>query len=102
VPDWSHDLSEADRAYDEALRLLDQGQGTQAEALLELVVRATSAGGDNVLRTRALCVLGEWLLERDRTDEGRRRLSEALAVEVPDPERVAAERERARELLRNV
>ncbi len=99
MPEWPHDLSAADRALDEALRLLEQKHGTQAEALLELVISATRVNGDDVLRTRALCVLGEWLLEQDRRAEGREWLIEALAIEVADAERVAAERERARELL---
>lgn len=102
MSNWSHDLSDAERAYDEALRLLEQKHGEQAEGLLELVVRATRAAGDGALRTKALLVLGEWLLEEGRREEGRERLSEALAVEMADPEPVAAERARARELLRNV
>jgi hypothetical protein len=102
VPDWSHDLSDADRAFDEALRLLEQKHGEQAEGLLELVVRATQATGDGILRTRALCVLGEWLLEQGRRDEGRERLREAVATKVAPAEQVAAERERARALLKNV
>jgi hypothetical protein len=99
VRDWSHELSDADRAFDEALRLLDQRHGEQAEGLLELVVRASRTSGDGILRTRALCVLGEWLLDQGRSAAGRERLLEALAIEVIHPERVAAEHERARELL---
>lgn len=100
MSDWSPELSDADRVFDEALRLLDQGHGTQAEGLLELVLRSTRASGDGVLRTKTLCVLGEWLLEQNRPVEGRECLNEALELDVMDSGLVAAERERVRELLR--
>jgi hypothetical protein len=49
VRDWSQELSDAERAIDEALRLLPQGSGEQTEGLLELVVRTTRASGEAML-----------------------------------------------------
>jgi hypothetical protein len=100
VRDWSQELNDAERAFDQALRLVEQNEGAQAEALLELVIRNTRTRGDGVLLTKALCVLGEWLLEQGRREEGRERLIEALEVDLADGERVAVGRDRAQGLLR--
>ena len=92
-------LSHPEQAFDEAIHLLDRAEGEKAEALLELVISAARSSGERVLLVRALCVLGEWLHEQGRRAEARHRLSEVLEVQVDEPDLIAYEQRRAREIL---
>jgi len=92
-------LSQPELAFDEAIHLLDRGEGPKAEALLELVIGAARRSNERVLLARALCVLGEWLHEQGRTGEAWPRLAQVLEVQVEDAGSIAYERRRARELL---
>ncbi len=67
-------------AFDQALYLLTRERADRAQPLLERVIESSRASGKEVLLTRALCVLGESLVQRGCAAEGTKHLNEALAL----------------------
>jgi hypothetical protein len=85
--------------FDKALFLLSEDESGRGEGLLRAVISATRTSGDAVLLTRALCVLGEWLIEQSHQGKAKTLLRETLATPVADEDLVAYERRRAKRLL---
>ena len=88
----------AKNLVNKALVLLDRGEGERAEAVLEDAIRAGETEGDDVSLGTALCVLGDWLIQRGARSKGEPYLRRLLAIARED-DVLDREYARARELL---
>lgn len=91
----------AEQQFNKATLLLDRGDIERGESILRDVIAAADASGDEILRFRARCCLGELLAELGRLEEAKP-LLEVVAQHTPSPDLdhvLDFEQQTARDLL---
>ena len=74
----------ADALFQKALLLLDRGDLVRGEEVLRSALEKARDSGDATTEGRALCCLGDLLVQQGRNEEAQGHLSAMLALPVTD------------------